>query len=157
MTRIYDSIDFDWTWDGDFLIDSQGDLKDTGENLLLSFQNEVFTIVKSDLQDWREDPGVGADLGDFIGEPNTSDIGKSIEQRVRASLALIADTSDTDVRVVPVGIHRVLIAITFQVLATQANRLRSGDTVSVSFLYDYFERGIFVPLEDLNKFSGRNI
>jgi hypothetical protein len=157
VARNYDSIDLDFTWDGDFLADQQGDLKDTSEDLLLSFKNEVFTIVKSDLQDWREDPSVGADLGDFIGEPNTSDTGKAIEQRIRNALTIIATPNDLDVRVIPVGIHRVLIVLNIQVLATEDNGLKAGDAVTVSFLYDYFERGVFVPLDDLNKFSGRNI
>jgi hypothetical protein len=157
MPRSYDSIDLDWTWDGDFIIDQQGDLKDTSEDLLLSLRNEIFTVVKSDLQDWREDPNVGADLGDFVGEPNIATTGKAIEQRVRVSLAAIINSSDIDVRVIPVGIHRVLIAITIQVLATSANRLSSGEAISISFLYDYFERGVFVPLDEMNKLSGRKI
>lgn len=157
MPRNYDSIDLDFTWDGDFLTDQQGDLKDTSEDFLLSFRNEIFTVVKSDLKDWREEPGVGTGLGDFIGEPNVSDTGKSIEQRVRSALTVIANSSDIDVRVIPVGVHKVLITITIQVLATPANGLVAGEALSVSFLYDYFERGTFVPLDEMNKFGGRNI
>jgi hypothetical protein len=155
MARNYDSVDLDFTWDGDFLLDKQGDLKDTSEDLLLSFKNEIFTIVKSDLTDWREDPSVGADLGDFVGEPNTIDTAKEIQNRVKNSLLLIATESDISVRVVPVGIHRVLVALQVQVLPTAENGLRSGDVATVSFLYDYFERGIFTPLEEMNKFGGR--
>lgn len=157
MPRNYDEIDLDWTWDGDLLLDQYGDIKDTSEDPLLSLRNEIFSIIKSDLKDWREEPSIGTNLGDFIGEPNISDTAKAIEERVRTSLTIIVSTSDLHVRVVPVGIHKVLIAITLQVLATPNNKLAVGDTINVSFLYDYFERGIFVPLDDMNKLSGRKI
>jgi hypothetical protein len=157
MPRNYDSIDLDFTWDGDFLVDSQGDLKDTKEDILLSFRNEVFTVIKSSLKDWREEPGVGASLDDFVGEPNVADTGKAIEQRVRSALIVITSANDLNVRVIPVGVHKVLITITIQVLATPENGLTSGEALNVSFLYDYFERGTFVPLDEMNKFSRRNI
>ncbi len=157
MPRNYDAVDIDWSFDGDLLLDKTGDLKDTSEDSLLSFRNEILTIVKSDLEDWREEPAVGADLGDFVGEPNTPLTAKAIQERVSNSLLLICSQQDLSVRVIPVGVHKVLVAINIQVMATPKNGLRVGDSLTVSFLYDYFERGVFVPIEDMNKFSGRKI
>ena len=157
MPSNYDSIDLDWTIDGDFMKDSTGDLKDTSEDLLLSFKNEVFTIIKSDLKEWREEPSVGAGLDDFVGEPNSQEIAARLEDRVKSSLLLIASASDLSVRVIPVGVYRVLITLNIQVLATAENGLQAGENVSVSLLFDYMERGTFVPLDDLNKFGGRDI
>jgi hypothetical protein len=157
MARNYDSIDLDWTWDGDFIIDGQGDLKDTSEDFLLSFTNEVRTIIKSSLTDWREDPSVGSNLDDFVGEPNSIDTAVAIQRRISASLGIIVSSSDLSIRVVPVGVNKVLIILTIQVQATPENKLVAGESIVINFLYDYFEEGIFVPLDDLNKFGGRNI
>lgn len=157
MPSNYDSIDLDWTIDGDFMKDSFGDLKDTSEDLLLSFKNEVFTIIKSDLKEWREEPAVGAGLDEFVGEPNTQQIAARLEDRVKSALLLIASASDLSVRVIPVGVYKVLITVGVDVLATAENGLRAGDTVTVALLFDYMERGTFVPLSDLDKFGGRNI
>ena len=157
MARNYDSIDWDFTWDGDLARDSSGDILDTSTDMLLSLRNEIFTIVKSDLGDWREESSVGSDLGDFVGESNTKDTAIAIQERVSNSLTIICSSNDINVRVIPTGTHKVLINIQVQVLATQQNGLKSGDTLLVSFLYDYFERGTFVPLEEMHKFNSRNI
>lgn len=157
MPSNYDSIDLDWTIDGDFMKDSSGDLKDTSEDLLLSFKNEVFTIIKSDLKEWREDLNVGAGLDDFIGEPNSKEIAARLEDHVKSALLLIASSSDLNIRVIPVGVYKVLITVNIQVLATVDNGLQAGEGVSVTLLFDYMERGTFVPLDDLNKFGNRTI
>lgn len=155
MPKNYDSIDLDFTWDGDLILDENQDLKDTSYNLLASIQNEIFSTIKSDIKDWREDPSIGADLGDFVGEPNTSVTGKAIQDRIKSSLSYLVSPNDLAVRVVPVGVNRVMVTLTLQVIATPENGLRAGETINVSFLYDYFERGVFVPLSDMNKFGGR--
>lgn len=157
MPKNYDDIDLDMSWDGDLIKDDSGDLKDTSDDFLLSFKNQIFKRIKSDLKDWRDDPEIGAGLGDFIGEPNTAENGRLMEQRVRASLLDIVQPSDLEVRVIPIGIHRVLINLRVQVLATPENELRAGEQITVSFIYDYFERGVFVPLDELNKMGGRSV
>jgi hypothetical protein len=157
MPKNYDSIDLDMSWDGDLILDKSKDLKDTSDDMLLSFQNQIFKRVKSDLKDWRDEPQIGAGLGDFVGETNITEIGKLMEDRIRASLLDIVNSNDLEVRVVPIGPHRVLVNLRVQVLATPANGMRSNEQITVSFIYDYFERGVFVPLEELNKFGGRSI
>jgi hypothetical protein len=157
MAGNYDSIDLDWTWSGDFTLDDDGDLKDTSEDLLLSLVNEITTIVKSSVGDWAEEINIGADLDDYVGEPNTSATAKSILARLESALAIIVSPNDINVRVTPVHIHKVLIMITVQVKSTPENKVSPGDVISLSFIYDYFEKGIFVPLQELNQVSNRRL
>lgn len=157
MASNQDSIDLDFTFDGDFIINGQGDIKDTSEDLLLSFRNEIASIVKSNLEDWREDPSIGANLEDFVGEPNTKDIADAVKSRIASALSLIIRESDVSIKAVPVNVHKLLVIITIEVLATPENRLVAGESIVVNFLYDYFERGIFVPLDDLTRFGGRRL
>lgn len=145
------------SWDGDLLRSESGDIQTTEGDYLLSFKNQIFKRVKSDLKDWRDNPEIGADLGDFVGEPNTRENGKLMEDRIRASLLDIVASSDLTVRVVPIGIHRVLVNLRVQVLATPLNAMRPGEQITVDFIYDYFERGVFVPLSQLNQLGGRSI
>lgn len=158
MASNFDSIDLDFTWDGDLLLHDDGDLKDTSEDLLLSLRNEIQSIVKSNAGDWRESLEHGASLDDFIGDSNSRETARLIQDRVEQSLRILGRLSDFSVRVVPVHIHRVLIIVSVSVMATPENRMRAGDSVVVSFLYDYLEKGIFIPVDDFTKFSsGRNL
>lgn len=157
MAGNYDSIDFDWTWSGDFIIGDDGDLQDTSEDRLLSLVNEITTIVKSSLGDWAEEINVGADMDDFVGEPNTRPTGEAIITRLESALSIIINPNDLNVRVSPVHIHKVLIMISVQVKATPENKANPGDVISLSFVHDYFEKGIFAPLAQLNHLSDRRL
>lgn len=152
-----DNVDIDLSWDGDLLIDQTSDLQSTSYDALQSIRNQITLRVKSDLRDWREDSNLGADLGDFIGEPNNSTTGKRIQERVQASVSDILSAGDVAVRVIPVGVSKVLINIRVQVLATPDNHLKAGDIITIDFAYDYFERGVFVPIDEMNKFGNRSI
>lgn len=156
MAGNYDSIDFDFTWDGDFVLDTQGDLKDTSEDRLLSIRNEIFTIVKSSLGDWREDINVGADLDDFVGEPNNRSTAAGIQTRLESALSELINLGDLNIQVTPVSIYKVLISLTLEILPTAENGLRAGTTISTTFLYDYLEKGVYVDLEDYSRFAGRS-
>ncbi len=156
MARNYDSVDFSFTWDGDF-ISEDGDLRTTDDDLMASLRTEVLNVIKSELQDWREDPGVGANISDFIGEANIPETARLMEARLKASLSVIVQPEDLFIRVVPVGPHKVMITLQIEVLATRANKLATGDLVSITLLFDYMERGVFATIEDLNKFGGREI
>jgi len=142
---IYDSVDLFWSWDGDFGIGTDGDVRDTGEDYLLSLIQEIHTVVKSEIGDWEGDPMVGATLSDFIGEANTRENGKKLEDRVRYKLieAQVVRQDDLSVRVVPVSIHQVMIMINVVVVATTENKLNVGDQVNVNLLYDTMENGLF--------------
>jgi len=157
MAGNYDSIDLDWIWSGDFVIGDDGDLADTSEDLLLSLINEITTIVKSEAGDWAEEVNVGADLDDYIGEPNTRPTAEAMTTRLETALSIIVNPNDLNVRLVPVHIHKILIMLSVQVRATQENNASPGDIINLSFVYDYFEKGIFVPLDQMNLLSDRGL
>lgn len=142
----YDSVDLDFTWDGDYRVADDGDLMDTSDDYTRSFVNEITTVVKADVLDWELDPTIGSTLSDFVGEANTRDNGEAIEERVRLSLidAGIVDPEDLFVRVIPLSIHRIMISISVLTLATPNNRLSTGEPIIVTLVFDTTEGGIFV-------------
>jgi len=140
-----DSLDLDVTFDQDYIIGQDGDLKDTSEDYLLSLENEIRTIVKSDTLDWIKHPMLGCNLLDFQGEANTRRIGGLIEDRVRSRILDIGIVPDSalGIRVSPVGEHEVIIIITIQATATPNNRLTPGDPLTITLTYDTIENSIF--------------
>ena len=139
---LYDNNDAYFTWNGDYAVGDDGDLKDTSDDMLLSLRQELHSVVKSELTDWQMDTLVGASLSDFIGEPNTRENGKAIEFRIKQKIieAEIALPGDITVRVVPVGIHEIMIMITITTLATSQNKLVVGDKGYVSQKDKHFAR-----------------
>jgi hypothetical protein len=144
---IYDSIDFSWSWDGDYIEGLDGDLKDSSgdKNLLESLVTEVHTVLRSETGDWLLDPSVGANLSDFRGEPNNRNTGKGLEQRVKGKLIAtgIIRQEDLNVRVVPVGRHEVLTIIKVNATATPLNGLTPGQPLIISLVYDTLEDSVF--------------
>jgi hypothetical protein len=141
----YDSIDLDFSWDGDFFVGNNGDIADTKDDFIRSLENEIQTVVKSETLDWEKHPTIGATLSDFQGEPNTRAMGQAIEQRVVGRILdlSIVNPSDLAVRVVPVHIHQILIVITITAVATNGNRLEKGEPLVTSVLYDSSENSLF--------------
>ena len=147
---IYDSIDLDWTWDGDYLIDDQGDVKDTSDDLLKSLITEVTTICKSETLDWEKNISVGANLSDFQGEPNVRETGKAIEQRIKSKIVdlNIVQSGDITVKVIPVHIHQILVNILITAQPTSRNKLGYGERLRVSLAYDTIENSVFFLLDE---------
>lgn len=135
----------DFTWDGDLTVGLDGDLGDTSDDFIRSLMNEIRDCVKSEFGDWEKDPHVAADLSDFKGEANTRNTGKLIEERVKSRLASapIVAAQDIFVKVVPVHVNQILIAIRISAVATPGNSLKVGEPIVVSFLYDSTEHDIF--------------
>lgn len=141
MAGYYDSIDLAWDINGDFNISSQGDFADTSTDTIRSTENEIRDIVRSSLGDWELYPGRAAELKEFAGRPNTREVGKEIESRLRSALVInrIAAADDIYVRVVPVRHDTILIILTLDVYATPTNRLATGDPLVISTLMDLGE------------------
>lgn len=141
----YDSIDADWTWDGDFVRGDDGDIGDTSYDTLKSVQNEIATIVKSELTDWELDPFIGTNLSDYSGEPNTRETGEAIEERVSLALesSTVVQSNDVAVRTVPINVHQVMIMITLFTGWNSTNQLSPAEPVSVNLVYDTIEKDIF--------------
>lgn len=147
MIRIgnFDSIDLDFSWDGDFILGNDGDVKDTRDDLLRSFINELHTIARSEFNDWQEHPNLGANMSEFRGEPNTREVGEAMQNRLVSRLvaASLVQPEDVEVRVVPVGRHQVLCVISVSATATSGNRLTIGQPVVVTLVYDSLEDSVF--------------
>lgn len=152
----YDSVDLDWSWDGDYAFDENGDIKDTSKDFLRSIVNEVATVVKSETQDWEKDITLGANLADFQGQPNTAQVGEAIQDRIKSALVNqnIIQSGDISVRVTPVHANQVLIMIRINVEPTTRNGLRPGDPVKIDLIYDTLENGIFFLLDNNLKRQG---
>lgn len=154
---IYDAIDLDFTWDGDFVIGKDGDLGDTSDDQIRSLENEIHNICKSEIGDWEQHPMLGANLSDFQGEPNTRESGKRLQERIHFRLvdAQLVDPADLEVRVIPVHIHQVLVIIKINAVATSENRLISQEPFITQLLYDTTENGIFFMPQNLTAQNAR--
>lgn len=154
-----DSIDLDFSWNGDYLIGHDGDLLDTSDDLLRSLVNEIQTIVKSDFGDWLKQPNLGAGLNDFKGEGNTRDTGNKIKQRLVTKLTAnnLLRQSDLQIKITPVHTHQVLIMIRVQADATAGNHLQAGQPVIVNLIYDSSEGAIFYLPENQIKRNNKSL
>jgi len=141
-----DTVDLDWTWEDDYVVGYDGDIGDTSDDHLRSLENEIATISKASLLDWEKDPTLGCQLSDYVGEANTRETGKSIENRVKYQLiaAGIVRPEEISVRVTPIGIYRVMIMIQVLTLATANNRLVPGDSLTVTLAFDTIEHSVMV-------------
>lgn len=147
----YDSIDFAWTWDGDYSVDESGDIGSTESDLIISVTNEVQNVMKSESFDWEKDISIGANLSDFRGEPNSRKTGTAIEKRVKSKISEIGivQTHDINVRVVPVHANRVLIMIRIAAESTPSNSLLPGEPIKIDLIYDTLERSTFFLLDNV--------
>lgn len=153
MPGNYDNIDFDWSFDGDLIIDDDGDIKDTSDDHIRSLLNEIQTIVKSETQDWRDNPEVGAGLSDFIGEPNDRTTARDLQARLENAIGLIVNRQDLSVRIIPFHIHKVAILIAVQALSTPNNSLTSFTPITLHFVFDYQESGLYITTDSMDHFA----
>lgn len=154
---VLDSIDIDLSWDGDLLVDNNGDIKRNSDDYIRATETAVQIIVKAEFKDWEGDPAFAANLSDFIGEPNTRENGRKIEQRVKSRIVTmgIAEASDITVRVVPIGNHELAIIVKVDAAPTGGNRLEAGEGVTVTTLFDSNEGNVFVlPRSEKERLGG---
>ena len=131
-----------------------GDIADTSSDYIQSFKSEVMTVCKSEINDWKANPNYAATLSDFLGEPNTRENGKRIEERIVSALTSnnVVRREDLQVKVVPVNIHQVLIMIRIDAVSTPQNSLEVGEPVTVSLIYDSTENNIFfMPINQTDR------
>jgi len=141
MARIYDDIDLAWTLQGDLNIGPDGDIADTASDVLRSIRQEIRTRVRSSLQDWELHPGLGADLDEIIGEPNSRETATVGRDRIVASLTRDGFMADSDIQVksVPVDRHTILYRIRVSVASTTANG--SSEELTEKFLFFIKNKG----------------
>ena len=142
MPNNYDSIDFKFSWNGDFA-EEAGDLQDTSDDYILSLLQEIHTICASSLKDWKLYPRRAASLDDFVGEPNTKSSASAIKNRLQLAIssAGVVQEADLTIRVIPIHIYKVLIIIGVNAIATENNSLIKNQVVT-SFLFDTNEHQV---------------
>jgi hypothetical protein len=143
MAEIYDKTDLLWTNRGDYYLNN-GDIGDTSTDPLRSLYQEVHTRIKSDLQDWKNFPRIGATLSDFVGEANNKHTAEAIKTRIVSSLTNdgLIKRSDLTVKYIPVDIDNILFRLSIKVAPTAING--GSNILSISLLYNYGENNIFV-------------
>ena len=141
----YDSIDSDWTWDGDFIRGNDGDFKDTSDDYIKSLRNELHSLLRSEFDDWELHPNFATNISEYRGEPNNRPIADAMRDRIKSRIvaAGLVYMEDLDVRIVPVGQSQVLTIIRINATATPANGLIVGEPLTVHFLYDSLEDSVF--------------
>lgn len=140
----YDHIDASFGYNGDFDLHG-GDLKTTVSDALQSVLDQIHTVTASSVNDWLIYSKKGATLDDFVGEPNTRETGNAIRNRVYMALvsAEIVNASDLEVKVIPVHINKVLIIVRIKALSSPYNRLKEGEMLQTSIIFDSSEKQVF--------------
>ena len=141
MATNYDSVDLYFSEEGDFALDSQGDTIDTSFDSLRSIKQEVRTRVMGQLRDWKIYPSIGANLADFIGEPNDRGNALSIQNRIVNSLTFdgLIKREDLNVALMPLSQSSIFCKIELNILTTTGN---SKLVNLATFLYDSQENGV---------------
>lgn len=145
MPAVYDDLDVAFDWSGDLLLGDDADIKHTGDDGLQSLLDQIHSVCASMFEDWEIYPNRGAGLDDFMGEPNTRYQGDRLHDRIRIALtgAGIVAEEDLQVRVVPVHIHKVLIIIRIDAVATPYNQLIEGELLQTAIVFDSVEQQVF--------------
>ena len=138
MPNSYDAIDLQWTDEDDFSLE-MGDIRDTSSDPLRSIEQEITTRLKSRVGDWVSDPHLGADLDDFIGEPNTKSLAKDIDLQIRSSLTAdgLVAMRDLDITSLPMDVHSILFR-----LKLRASTLANTDGLTINVAYNTGTTGV---------------
>lgn len=145
MANYYDSTDAAWSWNGDFLLGDQGDIKDTMYDTLQSIVDQVSIICSSSFGDWALYPSRGAGIDDFIGESNTRITADSLHDRIRISLVSMGLVSEDDLRinVIPISIHKMMIVIYIDAISLGTNKLEQDGPLKVALVFDTVQQQVF--------------
>ena len=137
MPKVYDKTDLYWTFDGDILIDPEGDLCDTAEDPLRSLVQEVRTRIMGDLKEWELYPEIGAGLADLIGEANNKLTAETGKARIIAALTRdgFVASSDIGIKYIPTGPYSILYKLVIAVMPTDTNY--QTEYVEIKILFDY--------------------
>ncbi len=153
---VYDSIDLEFTWDGDYTIGDDGDIGDTEDDYITSLIQEIRTVVQGDFGDWEKFPNLCAGLNDFNGEPNTRSTAKKIEDRVFSKITSIGlvKAEDLQVKSAPIGTSQILVTVRVQATPTPNNSLQLGQPLIITLVYDSIEQSVFFLPDNVSARDG---
>ena len=143
MAQVYDKSDLYWTTRGDYLIGNEGDVMDTEYDPLRSFIQELKTRVESDQGDWVVFPTVGADLRDYVGEPNNATVAEGIKTRLLAAFARDGFVLNQDMKIqyMPIDRDKLLIRASIKVAPTAANG--NSNNLILTMAYNYSDNNVY--------------
>ena len=145
MPNNYDNIDCWWTSQGDFVLDG-GDLKDTSEDGLRSLVQDLTTISKSSVGDWKLLPGLGANVDESLGKPNSQATGQLLHDRLRIAIVSAGVVAEEDlfITVIPVSRDEMLIIERVRANPTPYNRLGQGQVLTIELVYSSQEKNMYI-------------
>lgn len=115
--------------EGDYAIDeNRKDLLDTSLLKLRNRVQQASTRIQSNKGDWRHQPSVGADLGDFFGASNTQEVGNKLRTRILNELTKEGLFSPGEVQIEVVPLSKTELACMVWVTP-------SGETSSIFLNY----------------------
>jgi hypothetical protein len=144
MARNYDGIDFLWDGtNGDYALSQQGDIQSTEFDPLMAIAQDMYSRVKSEKDDWKEAPMIGAGLADYVGEPNIQDTGNQIKKRLMSAMQAYGaiDLADLYIDVIPVAKDIVAIVTKLNVMPTARNK--SSRVIKRTYFYSFVENNVF--------------
>ena len=143
MPKVYDNIDFFWSFDGDLSLDDNSDIRDTSYDRLRSIRQVIETIVKSDKGDWRLQQNLGGNLSTFVGEKNSRALGDRIRKQLISAFMIdgIFDISDLTIKIVPLSISTILIRVELYFLSNE--RVKESNKLNLTFAYDYVDNNVY--------------
>lgn len=124
-------IDLLWTDAGDLSLDTvRGDLADTTSLPYRALIQQIKTRIESSSNDWRLQPGLGANLSQYLGRQNTAELGVQIKNSVTSALISggLVRASELQVEVFPLSLEEIAILIRVN---------PSGDRAQVRLTFSY--------------------
>lgn len=104
-------VDLLWTDSGDLSLSDRLDLADTTALNYRAFIQQITTVVSASSNDWRLQPGIGANLNRFVGKPNNAELGQAIRRSIINGLSTVVRPQELMVEVFPIAKDEVAILL----------------------------------------------
>jgi len=129
-----ETVDLFFSSNGDFRLGSSGDLDTTVGYEYRALVQAIMKRLSSTKLDWPMQPGIGANLGDFVGQENSRATASRIKSRIVSELTRdhLVSGQNLQVQIVPVSKEAVLILIFIKVTD-------SSQPISIQLSYDMRE------------------
>lgn len=136
------NTDLRWSLDGDYTL-LNGDFSTTESVPGKAFLQEVSDRVISSSGDWKLFPRKGANVDDFIGEPNNPTTQARIENAISFALTRdkFLDQQDFAVTAAPISQTQVAVRIDFD---TSLTNIIPDSTIQLNIVYDTDGKGPFI-------------
>lgn len=142
MPQNYDKVDCFWSSRGDFIL-SEGDVFSTEYDPLRSLNQEVVTRLESDQGDWVVFHSTGANLRDFVGEPNNAYVAEAIKVRMHSSLTRDGFINNQDIKIMtmPIDADKLLVRLNIKVAPTARNG--NSRSLVINAVYNYSDNNVY--------------